>query len=197
MRTFKPFETSPFWELKDPDKEGYVHRGRTRAELVSNITNFRAQNQLPSIERLDLVIDDYLCSKKENQHKCRQLEIRRGILEYLKGGISLVKVLALGPKEIVSQEIADSRSELCKDCVYNVYPDHDKFIAWSDEIAWHTVGDRRTKHHDALANCVACSCCLKAKCWVKGPFELSDKEKETMRTAKSSVTGQPIKCWQL
>ena len=52
MQTFKPFETSGEWRFADPDTS-YLHTGRSKGELVAAIVNYRAQNGLPLIERLD------------------------------------------------------------------------------------------------------------------------------------------------
>lgn len=190
MLTFRPFQGSAIFELPDPDRPEHIHKGRTKAELVAAITNYRAQNQLEPIERLDLVIDNYLCSLPENTSKCRQVELQRGIMAYLKGGLALVKVLALGAKSMVSQDVADERGSICKDCTYNSFPDRGRFVEWSDEIAWHTVGDKKSAHHDSLGNCECCSCPLKAKVWMKGPFELTLAEQEMMKNSN-------VSCWQL
>lgn len=188
MFTFKPFQTSPVWKLPDPDT-GHLHTGTTRAELVSNIINYRAQNRLDKLERLDLVIDNYLCSLPENVGKCRPAPMKRGLLQYAKGGLMLLSNLWYGDENMVDQAKADERATICKDCPCNEFPDRGMFIQWSDDIALNSVGERKSAHYDSLGNCAACSCCLRAKVWYKGPFKLSKDESAKMQLCNSQ-------CWQ-
>ena len=189
MLTFRPFQTSSVWKLPDPDT-AYLHTGRTRAELIGNIVSYRAQNKLDKIERLDLVLDNYLCSLPENLGKCRQTALQRGFLQYFKGGLTLLSNLWYGEKNMVSQEEADRRSSICKDCPCNVFPDRNMFIKWSDDIALNSIGDRKSAHYNDLGNCEACSCCLRAKVWYRGPFNISKEERAKMQLCNPN-------CWQL
>lgn len=189
MLKFKAFEASPVFEFPDPDTS-HLHTGHTKAELISNIVNYRAQNKLDPLDRLDLVIDNYLCSLPCNTGKCEPTRLERGFLQFIKGGLSLVSKLYYGQKHMVSQDIADERSKTCKDCIFNEFPDRGNFVVWSDEIALHSTLGRRAKYHDELGNCMCCTCPLRAKVWYKGPFKLSKDEELCMQ-------GANVKCWQL
>lgn len=190
MLTFDAFQSSSVWEMPDPDKPTHIHAGATRAELVSAIVNYRAQNGLPPLEKLNLVIDNYLCGLPCNTGKCKELVLSRGILQYIKGGLVLLQNVFYGEKNMVSQEVAEKRAATCRDCVFNIFPDRDNFITWSDNIALHSTGGRRASLHDSLGNCQCCSCTLKAKVFYKGPFILSKEESDCMHSAN-------VKCWQL
>lgn len=182
MLTFRPFQTSSVWKLPDPDT-GHLHTGRTRAELIGSIVNYRAQNKLDKIERLDLVLDNYLCGLPENLGKCRQTALQRGFLQYFKGGLTLLSNLWYGEKNMVTQEEADRRAVICIGCNFNQFPDKDMFIKWSDDIMENSIGDRRAKNYEQLGNCMLCGCVNRAKVWYKGPFDIVDKE-------------YPDYCWQ-
>jgi hypothetical protein len=189
MLSFKPFESSSIWQFPDPDS-GRMHVGKTRAELVQNITGYRAQNNLEPIVRLDLVLNHYLCSLPTNVGKCKQEPLKRGFMQYMKGGLALVQQLFYGENSMVGQEEADRRAAVCKDCACNIFPDHGMFIQWSDDLALHTIGDRKSKLHAELGNCSGCSCPLRCKVWHRGPFVLSVEEVQKMKAAKKD-------CWQL
>jgi hypothetical protein len=187
MLQFLPFETSLFWSLPDPDTD-YLHTGENREELVRNIVSYRIANRLEPIERLDLVIEHYLCMHPSNVGKCKEVPLKRGLLQYLKGGMSLIQNLYY--KKFVNQEVAENRAKICEPCPCNMFPDSGPFIAWSDMIAKHSVGDREVGNHEKLGNCLGCSCVMKAKVWYAGPFKLSNEEKEIMQACNT-------KCWQL
>lgn len=189
MQAFKPFQTSSVWKFPDPDT-GHLHTGATRAELISSIVNYRSQNRLDAIESLGVVLDNYLCSLPENAGKCRPLPLRRGFLQYVKGGLTLISKLWYGDASMVTQEVADERAAICKDCPCNVFPDRGMFIQWSDDIALNSVGERKSAHYEELGSCEACTCVLKAKVWYKGPYKLSKEETAKMQLCNS-------KCWQL
>lgn len=190
MLTFKPFQTSPTWQFPDPDNTKHMHIGSTRAELVNNIVQYRAQNRLETIENLSIVLDTYLCGRPENAGKCKEAELKRGLIQYLKGGLALVKNVFYGEENMVSQEEADRRGAICKNCPCNSFPDRGMFVQWSDDLALHSIGDRKSTYHDDLGNCEACSCCMRAKVFYKGPFGLLASERDKMKKCNP-------KCWQL
>lgn len=189
MLTFKPFEASSVFQFPDPDT-GRMHTAHTRAELVATIVNYRIQNRLAPIVRLDLVLNNYLCTLPINAGKCAPQPLKRGFMQYIKGGLALIEQLYYGDANMVSQAEADRRAQICINCSCNVFPDRDMFIKWSDDLALHTIGDRKSAVHDKLGNCDGCSCPLRCKVWYKGPFNLSPEEKDKMKTCNPS-------CWQL
>lgn len=186
---FKAFCGAKRWYFPDPDNTDHMHEGATRAELVRNIVFYRSQNQLPFIEELHTVLDSYLCSRAENIGACSPLPLRRGLYGFLRGGVALISNVWYN--KTVSQEEADRRSEICKDCINNVFPDKGPFIKWSDEMAVASVGDKKSKYHDDLGNCEICTCPLRAKVWFDEKITLTSKEKQAM---KESTSGR---CWQL
>lgn len=170
--------------FKDPDT-GFDYAGSSRADLVRRILAYRIQNKLPQIEALDKVLDNYLCALPENKGKCYRYKLERGLLPAIKGGIALLENLWF--KKTVSQKEADRRSKICAGCKYNIFPDKGKFVEWSDEIAVHSVGEKKSAYHDKLGNCAVCTCPLRAKVWFGGKLTNPADQEEMMRK---------VKCWQ-
>lgn len=186
MLKFRPFQTSPEWEFKDPDS-GNLYTANTRADLVKRIVQYRAQNELPPIEHLDLVIENYLCQKPYNSGRCvGYATLARGLWATVKGGIAVVTSLMY--KSFATQEEADRRSEICVKCPHNIFPDKSGFIFWADSIATASIGTRRSANHDKLGNCGICSCPLRAKVFFDGKIDLKPGEEESMKK---------VNCWQV
>jgi hypothetical protein len=93
-------------------------------------------------------------------------------------------------KSFAPQVLADKRSEICASCPLNVFPDKGPFIKWSDELALHSIGNRRSKEHDKLGNCDGCSCPLRPKVFFDGTPKLTPEEEKKISEANSN-------CWQL
>lgn len=180
-----PFAAITEWEFKDPDIEGHEYRANSKEELLRKIAQFRQQNGLEDIDYLPWVVEDYNCRLQKNLGKCgRNDQITRSFMQYIKGGILLLKNLRY-PK-MVNRDVAQKRADVCITCPQNVFPDKGPFIKWSDRIAEASTGGVRVVGHDKLGNCAACSCPLRAKVWYGGPLELSKEELEQM----------PDVCWQ-
>lgn len=185
---FKPFSGPKHFCFKDPDT-GFEYLETTERDLIRRIASYRAQNRLTPITHLDIVLQNYWCSLKENQGECEPCAVlKRGLLAYVRGGIALIDNLWYGAAARVSQEEADRRAKICIDCVYNVFPDKDAFVAWSDMIAEHSVGTSKSKYHDQLGNCEVCTCTLKAKVFYKGDMGLTEEQKDKMIK---------VGCWQV
>ena len=184
---FRPMEASASFEFTNPET-GRKFIAPDMGTLVRRVAQYRADNQLPDIPQLKSVIENYLCHLPCNVGKCEPYQLKRGLMQYLKGGIALLSNLWL--KNPVPLEEADRRSAICSTCVVNVFPDKGPFIKWADEIAEQTVGDKRSKHHDELGNCACCSCPLRAKIWHRPPFNLTESDAACMQAANP-------RCWQL
>lgn len=183
----KAFAFPTDWVFKDPDT-GTQFRAKDKTSLVKHIITYRAQNRLPQIEHLDIVLENYLCQQPKMQGGCVPRHLQRNLMAYAKGGLQLIKNLARG--KFVTQEEADRRSKICLTCPNNVFPDKGKFLEWSDIVAIQSVGKLRSIHHNELGNCGVCTCPLRAKVWIKPPFKLSKEHEEQMR-------GDKPNCWQL
>lgn len=183
---FKPFETSDTYTFIDPDTQ-FKYQEPTMDALIHRIVTYRAQNALPPIEELRVVVENYLCHRPQNVGRCNpNTKISRSLWKYIKGGVTLIKNLTI--ENPVTQELADKRSAQCKTCLYNYFPDRGAFIRWSDSMAEAAVGNKKSKHHNALGNCEVCSCCLKAKVWVPGPHKPDKDEIPKF---------QEVNCWQI
>lgn len=185
FRTFLPFKAPPSWYFIDPDT-GHRYQADSKAELVKRILAYREQNRLPDIFQLGAVIDNFLCNQVENNFRCgKATEMHRSWWQYLKGGVALLRNMLINKP--VDKEEADRRGGICIKCPYNVFPDKDRYVKWSDKVAEASVPGKRSAFHDYLGNCEVCTCTLKAKVWMPGPFDLSAEEVEKMRE---------VGCWQ-
>lgn len=183
---FKKFTGPKDFEFKDPDT-GFLYKEKSLNELHARIAKYRLQNGLPAIEFLPQVVENYLCHKPLNSGSCEASKpFKRGIAQYIEGGIALLKNFAY--QKFAPQDVADARSAQCASCVFNTFPDLGPFITWSNEIAIDSVGDRKSSHHDSLGICSACSCPLRAKVFYDGPIALTQEQVTEMST---------VSCWQV
>lgn len=186
---FNNFAGALEFSFKDPDSE-HLYQASSMRELCDRIKSYRSQNELPAIEFLETVVENYLCRLPIHVGACRKKPpLKRGFMQYLKGGIALIQNLRYN--SLVSQEVADARSAICKDCPANVFLDKGKFVQWTDTIALHSTEGKRSKYHDSLGNCEICSCTLKAKTWFNGKIDLPEDQKQKMREVSQN------KCWQV
>lgn len=110
----------------------------------------------------------------------------RGFGMYLKGGISLIKMLLF--KQTVPQAIAEKRAVQCVACPLNVFPDRTGFPEWANGIAEKCTNGKKVPQHEELGECEACGCNLRAKVFYGGKLELTEGEIVKMST---------VNCWQL
>ena len=185
LRKPKPFLGFQKYKFIDPDTK-FKFEATSLAKIIQHIESYRDQNELPALEYLSDVVLHYNCMLPENTGVCGPSAepLKRGVIQYIKGGVSLLKNLVY--HKMVSQEEANNRAAICKNCPHNVFPDKGPFIRWSDKIAEAATGGRKALDHDALGNCQLCSCPLRAKVWAVPPFE----------NAKDIDAKLPVFCWQ-
>lgn len=135
---------------------------------------------MPEIEFLGEVLESYWCSLPENVGRCVPKIVERGILAYVKGGISLLKNMVYN--SYVSKEEAERRAGICSTCPHNVKGNE----GWADLVAYHSIGDRTTPYDSKLGMCELCSCPLRAKVHLGGDLGIN---METLRLL-------PDFCWQ-
>lgn len=187
LRKFKPFLSPSSFIFQDPDT-GRKLVAVDRKSLVRHIVAYRAQNQLPIIERLDLVLENYLCEQPMNRHACQEISDKdsRGLLYYVKGGIKLIRQMLY--KSYAQQEEADRRSAICVTCKYNKADPSPAYPKWLAEVVTKSIGSRRSLHHDKLYTCSVCDCPLAAKVW----YGAKDLEIPHDQLTKMREVG----CWQ-
>lgn len=173
LRKLKPFHAPLDVKFIDPDT-GYIYVGKTRVELKYKIHNYRLQNELPQIDNIDMVLEDYWCTLPSNKSMCVTCPLERGIMGYIKGGINLFMSMAF--KSYVTQEVAESRAAICDTCIHNKEPENEStFRSWTDTIALHTIGERKTSKDTNLHSCEICTCVLRCKVWNGGSVKESDE----------------------
>lgn len=186
LMKFAPFRTSEVWEFIDPDT-GHKYKAVDRRGLIREIVQYRANNNLDALERLDVVIDNYLCGLPVNSGACVAREpLNRSLLATLKGGIVVLENLLYS--KMVTQETANRRAKQCSTCKFNVNPDKSRFEAWCDDIAERMTGGKQTPYQYNLFNCEVCSCPVRAKVWYGGTVTLTKEQELQMQT---------VDCWQL
>lgn len=190
LQRLKPFIGPKRFIFVDPDTN-YRFEEKTKEALVKRIVSYRAANELPELEELSLVLENYWCGLPENIGSCEACpKLKRGFYAYLKGGVALVQNLYYGAANIVEKEVADNRAKICVSCPANKFLDKGLFVKWSDNIAEASTHGLKSAYYKDLGNCECCSCTLKAKVFFKGPFSLSDEERYCMRKSNPG-------CWQL
>lgn len=188
MKVLKAFNAPHKFTFVDPDT-GLVYSASSRKELLTNIVRYRVQNQLEPIPQLEATVVNYWCTLPENSGKCEDgPEIDRTFYQYIKGGVALLKSYLFD--SYVAQDEADRRSVLCVSCPNNIFPDKKGFLAWSDDQAERSIGERRSVHHNDLGNCSVCSCLLKSKVWFGGNISLPLDQINQIKKTKPD-------CWQL
>lgn len=171
---FKPFASPKRYVFVDPDT-GHSYSGKDKKELFFTILSYREQNNLPPIEALDTVLENYWCSLPENTGLCERVKLRRGWLPTIRGGVALLENLFYGKGNLLLPEQAEKRAQICIKCPHNVFPDKGAFIKWSDEIAEASTGGLRCASYDKLGNCEICTCPLRAKIFYK-KAQMTDEE---------------------
>lgn len=171
------------YEFTDPDT-GFYYKAPDLKSLIQHIVTYRSQNELEPIENLDVVLENYWCQKPVNSSNCCEVELKRGFLGYLKGGIALTKMMLF--KTTVPKAEADRRASICVGCPKNIIPSPE-YKSWADDLAEQMVGDLKSSYHDQLGHCECCSCLLRAAVFYKGDMHVTRKEKKCM----------PDFCWKL
>ena len=187
FKKFKAFESPHSYVFTDPDT-GFKYSERTKEELVKHIITYRHQNRLPEIEMLNAVLDNYWCGLPENAGKCQaNATLQRGLIPTIRGGIALLTNLMY--QVFAEQSVADTRSEQCSTCPFNYFPDKGPFVAWSDNIAINTIGEKKSKMHKQLGNCKVCDCPLRSKVFYGKTLDAFPEEQV--------LKFKTVKCWQL
>jgi hypothetical protein len=187
IHVFKPFCVSKVWRFTDPDT-GYLSVADTRENLIKSIVSYRANNRLPPIENLKLVLENYLAGLPENEGETAPLQLRRGFLTTLKGGVVLLEWVLFPTELTASMEVASARAAQCVICKFNEFPNKSHFMQWCDNVAKSCVGKLRTEQHAKLGNCMMCTCVLKAKVFYNGDPKLSEEQRSLAAI---------VNCWQL
>lgn len=178
----------PFrYVFKDPDT-GREFEEKTKEELITVVQNYRRNNGFEAIEEIVKVLENYWCCLPENAGKCEVYELQRSFFSALKGGIALIHAKLLPKNALVAQEEADARGLHCKGCRFNVRPMSSGAFQVGDDIAEYLGPKRHSENDPFLGTCALCTCPLKLKIHLRGPFEI-----DPLRRASY----EEVKCWQL
>lgn len=187
FKKFKAFEAPHSYNFRDPDTQAPFITA-TKQELINQVTAYREQNDLPRIEELEKVLENYWCGQVENSGKCvPDAEITRSLMTYIKGGVVLLSNMLY--KKFATQEAADARAKQCTTCKYNSFPDKGPFFKWADDLAIQSVGQRKTTLDNEIGICAICTCNLRSKVHYGGTLDKFTPE-QTKRLTE-------VSCWQL
>jgi len=176
------------WYFKNPE-DNFIIRGSNLADTANKVRMYRAQNEHEPLDYLESIIENYLCFRPENRGSCEKMPpLKRGLYTTIKAGVLLIKQMMYN--SFASQEVADRRASLCVECPLNVFPDKSAFVTWADHIAEQTVGERKSKFHNEIGNCEACTCLLRSKVFYNDKIKLKPKVEIKMREINPN-------CWQL
>lgn len=188
LKKFSILQSPAKWHFKNPE-DGHTIQGLNLADTANKVRMYRAQNEHEPLEYLESIIENYLCMLPANRGCCEKMPpLKRGLYTTIKAGVLLVKQMLYN--SFASQEVADIRALICVKCPLNVFPDKSAFIAWADSIAGMTTDGRRSKYHDQLGNCIACTCLLRSKIFFNEKIKLKPKVEKQMRDTTPA-------CWQL
>lgn len=189
FKEFKPFISPRRFVFTDPDTKREF-TGTSIPHLARQIRGYREQNELPPLDLLEVVIENYLCTLPIHVGSCQPIKkASRGFVQYLQGGVAFLRNIVY--KSFEPQEEADRRGEICTRCPHNVFPDRGPFIKWIDDIAERSIGKLQSKHHNELGICEVCSCPLRSKVFYNGKIKLTKEQRSTMEALIDP------KCWQV
>ena len=200
----KPEITPPGgWRYIDPDTNFKFRRlYRSLDDLVKHVASYREHNKLPKIPKLEMVIQDWLCSQPNMERYCKGVRvIDRTLSQYLRGARAAVKVWLQGDRAFEIEEVAETRAAMCLECRHNKKNDKDsKLHRYTDEYVQDIVGERKTSVDDKLFSCEICSCSLRPKVHISQKIvqeSLSNKERKLLEMGLWNVKGDLFDCWQI
>lgn len=182
------------WRYTQPES-GYTMVFLTFAELLSAVYKHRVANGYDTAEGWQDRFAEQLCRQLGllGTNWCSDTEAvvepqgKRGLtaadVKRFLG--SVAKMVAAGGDVFVDQATADSRSAVCKDCLFNT--DIRGCLGCNGIAATvgKLLGQRRAAHHGQLKNCGVCGCANRVKVWIK--TDVID----------NSGLEYPPHCWQL
>jgi hypothetical protein len=183
---FKPFLGPQQHVFKDPDT-GIEYSEKDKKTLINRIVAYRRQNELPEIEFLDDVLENYWCSLPENTGRCEHKALGIGILPIMKAGMIMLKNFLYD--SVVGQDVAEKRAAQCVGCKFNRLPESSGVKSWLDLIAINSVKGHRTSQYEKLGTCSVCECPLNMKVFYNGKVD-----KPTIEQQKKF---DEVTCWQL
>lgn len=159
----------------------------SKKTLLDRISIFRQQNNLPEIEFLSDVVENYWCTLPENTGRCEPKALPLGLLAAFRGGIATIKNYMY--KSFVAQEVAEERAKQCSTCKFNEMPETDGLKSWLDIITINSVASNRTSYYDKLGTCGVCQCPLNMKVFYNDKIPKPD--------AVQREKYKSVDCWQL
>lgn len=172
--------------FKDPDT-GMEYKEKNKKVLIDRIRAYRMQNELPEIEFIDDVLENYWCTLPENVGRCEPKALQLGILPMMKAGIVMLKNYMY--RTVVKQDVAEKRASQCVTCKFNAKPANEGMKYWLDLIAINSVKGHRTKEYEKLGTCSVCECPLNMKVFYDGKID-----KPTIEQQRKF---EEVNCWQL
>ena len=191
------------WRFIDPDtKYQFNEKYRSFDDLVSHVQAYREQNRLSKLEKIRVIIEDWLCKQPDMERYCKEFEaIKRSRRQYIKGAKAAAKVLTGGDQAFVPIQEAEKRAAVCIRCPYNMLDKEDSRLKrYSNKYIQDIVGERKTSLDAKLFSCEICSCPLRPKVHISQKIVEESLTKEERRKFPMGLWGldnRPLYCWQL
>jgi len=146
----------------------------SKVGMVNMVSDYLRANGLQVPVNLPDLIEDYTCRVIAGDG-CEDVDGKDTLIsrlqvtwQALKAGTETIGSWFLAGLPKVTQELADSRSEVCTSCVYNVDTSGCK-PCQSDalhKLVGKLIGSSRSSKHETLRACDRCGCSLAVKVWV-------------------------------
>lgn len=193
------------YTFQDPDTKHNYGRHASFQDLERHVQAYRAQNNLPEIEKFRVVWEHYVCANTpEMKTRCCPVSanIKRNFQQYWSGAKAYVKAMFHGDDSFVEQEEANARASVCASCTSNLKNiGHNLAQFYSDKFMRSQIGVRKTEYDAKLFTCRECTCLTRSKVHYSDELvadSLTPQEIGRLATnPRHTKTGGPLRCWQL
>lgn len=192
------------WWFYSEESDTWVFGG-CYSDLVEHLREHLITNKLPVPADLDGAVQEFICSNTPGNWK-------NGCVAVDERGFSLTVTLALVKRwlltmaayskdgELVSQEEAERRANICLACHYRTPITGCKGCGQSlGGMMTKLLINRATDRDEQLTACGVCGCAQKAMIWF--PNETLDKGSAGLSypsdTGGRDAEGQPVPCWRI
>ena len=171
-------------------------------ELISHIRQYEKNNNLPPLQDLRIVLENFFCSRKGMDKRCIDVytpvdRTSKQVVTGIKAGLKMLYRQLTNSDMLASQEVAEKRAKICAGCPFNSKKEKPKL---TDDIMKAIVSNKKTSKDSCLGVCTKCTCPLKAKvhCAEDIIAESLDDDPETRNKLSKHIVTDEVSfvCWQ-
>jgi hypothetical protein len=176
------------------DKNDIVVKGPTLAQIVANYREVCRLRGLPIPEDIVQTVTEQICANAPERCSFSDGAVPQAPLKSsfgLKDVKAFIKSVegTIKGGGVVSQELAEERTNVCMRCPYNTDLPGCSGCAGIANLVFKVIGSRQTANMGRLKQCGICGCSLKAKIWVP-----QETIKETAQVQRN-MDQFPKWCW--